>query len=115
MVDGNFNADLSEPEGNTQDKEIVEDLTTTGLEYMSAHFLSRHKSWERDGRTWNIIHKGKGCSPGHITFWVRTTICSITSPPRTLSTTQTIIWSWVVSAYPRWQSTPDTWDAGGGY
>ena len=39
LLEGNFNADLAQPEGAEQDKEIVVALTAAGLEDMSEHFL----------------------------------------------------------------------------
>ena len=39
LLEGNFNADLAQPEEAEQDKEIVVALTAAGLEDMSEHFL----------------------------------------------------------------------------
>ena len=30
-------------------------IVTAGLEYMSTHFLSHYKTWERDGRMWYML------------------------------------------------------------
>ena len=43
LVAGDFNAYLSEPEGNEQDEDISATLITTDIEGMSNHFLLRHK------------------------------------------------------------------------
>ena len=53
-VAGNFNADLANPEGTARAEEISEELETSGLEYISTHFLLRRKYWSRDGRTWKM-------------------------------------------------------------
>ena len=59
MVVGNFNTDLVAPEGQEQDGEIVEVIAEEGLEDMSDHFLTRHKLWLKDGRTWAMYRGGR--------------------------------------------------------
>ena len=59
MVAGNFDADLSESEGNPQDKEITATFATAGLEDFGTHFLQWCKLWVRYGRTWSILRGGK--------------------------------------------------------
>ena len=57
LVAGNFNADLSNPEGTTCTEEIATALVSAGLEEMINHFLPRRKPWLRDGRTWSMRHR----------------------------------------------------------
>ena len=55
LLDGDFNADLSELEENAQNEVTTVALDTSGLEDMVVHFLPQNKSWERDGRTWIML------------------------------------------------------------
>ena len=55
IVLGYLNFNIMDPEGNIINKEIVEDLLDMLMEYMCAHFLLIHTTWERDGRTWRMI------------------------------------------------------------
>ena len=58
-MEGDFNANLLEPEGDRRGEGIAAALATEGLEYMSAHFLPCRHSWCRDGRTWSMIWEGR--------------------------------------------------------
>ena len=60
LVAGDFNVDLTAPEGNVQDKEITTAIATSGMEDMSAHFLPHQKYWAQDGRTWSMHWLGRG-------------------------------------------------------
>ena len=57
LVTENINADLYKPEETTRAEEIYTALASVFLEDTSSHFLQRHKTWLRDGRTW-IIWRG---------------------------------------------------------
>ena len=59
LVEGDFNINLSEPEGDRRGEDIAVALATEGLEDMSEHFLPRRRSWCRDGRMWSIIWEGR--------------------------------------------------------
>ena len=52
QVASDVNADLVVLEGNRHVDDILASISTTVLEYMSAHFLTFRKYWARDGRTW---------------------------------------------------------------
>ena len=49
---GNFNFNLTAPEGSHCGEDIMAAITAEGLEDLSANFISRRKSWARDGRMW---------------------------------------------------------------
>ena len=59
MVAGDFNANLSETEVDWRGEDIAAAVATEGLEDMLEHFLSRRKSWCRDGMTWIMIQEGR--------------------------------------------------------
>ena len=59
LVARDFNANLADPKGDWRGGNIVADMDTEGLEYMSAQFLPRRHSWCRDGKTWSMIREGK--------------------------------------------------------
>ena len=59
LVTVNSNSDLASTEGRAQDKEIIADLFTTGLNAMSAHFLPQHKPWLRYGWTRSMLCRGQ--------------------------------------------------------
>ena len=59
MVVGNFNADITAPEGNRRAENIATDLATAGLEDMAQHFMPRGRRWNRDRRTWDMRQKGQ--------------------------------------------------------
>ena len=42
---------MAASEGRERDKGITLALVEEGLEYTSSHFLPRHKTWLKDGRT----------------------------------------------------------------
>ena len=43
MVAGDFNADITAPEGNRRAENIAMDLATAGLEDMAQHFMPRRR------------------------------------------------------------------------
>ena len=51
LVVGDFNTNLSKPEGRDKYEGIAAALTKEGLEDMSSHFLPRNSMWLKDGRT----------------------------------------------------------------
>ena len=59
LVTGDFNANLSEPEGDRRGEDIVAAMSTEGLGDMLAHFLLSRRSWCREGRTWSMIREGR--------------------------------------------------------
>ena len=59
LVAGDFNANLVEPEGDQRGEDISAAMATEGLEYLSAHFLPRRRSWCRYERTWIMIREGR--------------------------------------------------------
>ena len=59
LVEGDFKANLVDPEGDRSGEDIAAALATEGLEDMSAYFRSRWFSWCRDGRTWSMIREGR--------------------------------------------------------
>ena len=59
LVVGDFNVNLSEPEGDRRVEDIAAAMATEGLEDMLAHFLPRRRSWCRDGRMWSMIWEGR--------------------------------------------------------
>ena len=58
QVADDFNADLAVLEGNRHIEEILASISTTVLEYISAHFLPLCKNWARDGSKWCMHFKG---------------------------------------------------------
>ena len=63
LVTGDFNVNLSEPEGDRRGEDIAADMATEGLEDMSAHFLPRRRSWYPYGRIWSMIWEGRVVHP----------------------------------------------------
>ena len=59
LVTGDFNINLVEPEGDLRGEDITAAMATEGLEYMSAHLLSRRCSWCREGRMWSMNREGR--------------------------------------------------------
>ena len=59
MVAGDFNAKLSDPEGDQRGEDIAMVLATEGLEDISTHFLPYWSAWCWDGRTWIMIWEGR--------------------------------------------------------
>ena len=59
LVAGNFNTNLSAPEGWMRDEEITADLAAAGLEYMSGQFPPQKKLWLKDSRTWCMRRRGR--------------------------------------------------------
>ena len=59
LVEGDFNADLSTPEGDRRAEAIATSLATEVLEDMARHFLPRERRWCRDRRTWGMLRKGR--------------------------------------------------------
>ena len=59
MVAGDFNVDLTAPEGNRRAENIATDLATSGLEDMVQNFMPRGRQWNRDRRTWEMRRKGQ--------------------------------------------------------
>ena len=57
LVAGDFNVNLSEPEGDRRGEDIAAAMATEGLEDMSEHLLPRRRSWCRDRRTWSMIRE----------------------------------------------------------
>ena len=55
LVAGYINTNPTATEGNICGADIVVSIVTAGLEYMSTHFLSHYKTWERDGRMWYML------------------------------------------------------------
>ena len=54
LVAGDFNAHISELEGNARNEEISSVLATLVLQYISRHFLPRQILWAQDGWTWSM-------------------------------------------------------------
>ena len=59
LISGDFNADLSVPDGHDWYKKIVEMMEKEVLGYMMESFFPRNLLWARDGRTWRIILRGQ--------------------------------------------------------
>ena len=59
LVAGDFNAKLSEPEGDQRGENMAAALATEGLEDMLAHLLLLRSIWCRDGSVWIMIWKGR--------------------------------------------------------
>ena len=59
LVEGDFNANLSEPEGDWRGEDIVAALATEELKDRTAHFLLLQRSWCRDRRMWSMIQAGR--------------------------------------------------------
>ena len=59
MMVVDFNADIADLEGNTQDEAFVVVLSDAGLKEMYSNFLPRRIPWAWDGLTWSMIRKGK--------------------------------------------------------
>ena len=59
LVAGDFNVDLTSPEGDRRAEDIATLLVTEVLEDMARHFLPRENRWCRDRRTWGMIRKGR--------------------------------------------------------
>ena len=59
LMEGEFNFNLVEPEGDWRGEDIAAAMATEGLEDMLAHLLPRRRSWCRDGRTWSMIWEGR--------------------------------------------------------
>ena len=59
LVAGYFNRDLASPEGSNRGEDIASSIMTSGLEYMSVHFLMCRKYWAQEGRTWFVCHLGR--------------------------------------------------------
>ena len=59
LLAGDFNAKLSDLEGDGRGEEIAAALATEGLKDMSVHFLPRRHSWCRYGRTCSMIREGR--------------------------------------------------------
>ena len=51
VVVGDFNAEISEMEGNIRDEVIAEAIEYAFLEDIYSHFFPRRIPWERDGKT----------------------------------------------------------------
>ena len=63
LVDGDFNANLAEPEGHVRCEVILVVFVTEGIKDMAGHFLLRHISWERYGWTWSMLRQGHKVKP----------------------------------------------------
>ena len=59
LVDGGFNVNLAEPEGDRRGEDIAASMATEGLEDMSAQFLPCRRLWCWHGRTWSMIRDGR--------------------------------------------------------
>ena len=59
IVAGDLNTDLGDAENNSRGLEIATEMTETGVEDMTAHFLPRKRRWGRRRRTWSIVRGGK--------------------------------------------------------
>ena len=59
MVAGDFNVDITAPEGNRRTENIATDLAMAGLEDMAQHFMPRRRQWNRDRQTWDMRRKGQ--------------------------------------------------------
>ena len=59
VVTGNFNADISVPDGNECSKTIVVVMVQEGLDNMAVHFLPCHNPWKRDSWTCIMLHHGQ--------------------------------------------------------
>ena len=77
MVAGDFNADITAPEGDRRAEDIATDLATAGLEDMVRHFLPREKRWCRNRRTWGMQRKGQ-----EVRSWTETFLKRRQSVPR---------------------------------
>ena len=51
LVAGDFNVDITAPEGDWRAEAIATELATAGLEDMTRHFLLQAKRWCWDRRT----------------------------------------------------------------
>ena len=59
LAEGDFNANLADPEGDRRREDIAAVMATEGLEDMSTHFLPRWRPWRWDRRTWSMIKEGR--------------------------------------------------------
>ena len=59
LVAGEFNANLSKPEGDRREEDIATTLAIERLEDMAKHFLPLESRWCRDRRTWGMLRKGR--------------------------------------------------------
>ena len=59
MVVGDFNADITAPEGNRRAVNISTDLVTAGVKDMAQHFMPQRQRWNRDRRNWDMRRKGQ--------------------------------------------------------
>ena len=59
LVAGDFNVDLTSPEGDRRAEDIAMSLVTEGLEDMARHFLPRENRWCWEWRTGGMIRKGR--------------------------------------------------------
>ena len=55
LVEGGFNVNLVDPEGDRREEDIAAAMEAEGIEDILAHFLMLRRSWCRDGRTWSMI------------------------------------------------------------
>ena len=62
LVEGEFNADLAQPEGVQREEDIVAALTAEGLEDMLVHFLPQQIPWCLDRRVWSMVRLGREVS-----------------------------------------------------
>ena len=69
-----FSTDLAAPEDREMDEGTTSALAKEGLEYMSNHFLPRHKTWLKDGRTW-ALHRGGWGVHSRTDYILGTDIC----------------------------------------
>ena len=63
LVVGDFNINLAVPEGRERNEGVALALVKEGLEDMSGHFLTWHKLWLKNGRTWATHRGGREVCP----------------------------------------------------
>ena len=59
IVAGDFNIDMEGTDGQGQDEEIVEAISTAGLVGHEGHFLPQRQAWCKDRRTWDMTRQGR--------------------------------------------------------
>ena len=59
LVTGDFNVNLTTPEGDRRAEDIAKTLAKEGLKDTEKHFLPRNSRWCRDQRTWGMLLKGR--------------------------------------------------------
>ena len=59
LVVGDFNVNITAPEGDWRAEDIATKIATAGREDMARHFLPREKRWCQDKRKWGVLRMGR--------------------------------------------------------